>query len=984
MSVELILSSLAWLGLDTHPVPHLNEISKAKKKSEKFICDWDFDWARIRSPLLGLPGCGETTVSGTSIERMAYFGWVWEPGDAVNVSTATKADEADVNLSLWNVGGDGPGMEHARSVLRTWLHSRWRRRLTTEASSWLRKHHDDVDFDEQEWQRNRVAVADCISRAANSTWWEWADGSRLFFWRWPEMWRLEARDGARSYRTGEPTACRRFPKVTVNEPWVIEKDNEKLRKLIARRYIVPGRVHTVVPRFPIKKGEDDIRVVWDLTKNGLNPITFTPTFFLPNASSYVRRLEPGMVAGDFDIGEQFHNYVLHASERRYCGVDLPADLVAEMKAEGFVAERYMKWTRLVFGWQSSPYFALRMHVRGLELATGDPTDSSSAFQWAHIELNFPGDIHYNPASPRIRKVRTDGLPAVDIVSFFDDGRVFGPTQPLVALGLRQVTSRIQALGNQDAARKRREVSLRPGAWAGCIAYTDQGLVRRLTSQEKWEKGKRHIKWIQDHLRQGLEMDRTAFKSCQGFLVHLTGTYDTARPYIHGLFLAENAWRDNRDAEGYCIVLPREERGAIVNDLSDHDDPFEDEIERLQVAAFLGDSITSSLPSDNPPKTVTAVPRLHSDIDALAKFFAGDTPIQVIERPVSGTRCVVFGGGDASGEGFGSLTSPLGMAPLLRRGFWNCLEESSNWREMRNLLDAVREEARLGRLIGCEVWLATDNSTAEASFHKGRSSSPELDAMVLELRLLAIAGNFVLRLVHIPGTRMIELGIDALSRGELQAGALAEATVAKVIPLHLHPLERSEDLLHWLASWVGDDFSIAKPADWFYRAQESRRPDSVPTKTWIWSLPPAAALIALEELGNARLKRHEILKGVVLVPALLRPEWFRRFRKTVDFYFFIPAGSISAWPACMHESLTVGLFFPLLRHRPWDWKRVRFLVPLSIALSGLYKASDASAGDILREFWHARAWVANMPERLVCDLLHHPSWRRFLDFSRNRR
>jgi hypothetical protein len=53
----------------------------------------------------------------------------------------------------------------------------------------------------------------------------------------------------------------------------------------------------------------------------------------------------------------------------------------------------------------------------------------------------------------------------------------------------------------------------------------------------------------------------------------------------------------------------------------------------------------------------------------------------------------------------------------------------------------------------------------------------------------------------------------------------------------------------------------------------------------------AALIALEELGNARLKRHDSLRGLVLVPSLLRPEWFHCFRWTVDFYFFVPAGSI---------------------------------------------------------------------------------------------
>jgi hypothetical protein len=61
---------------------------------------------------------------------------------------------------------------------------------------------------------------------------------------------------------------------------------------------------------------------------------------------------------------------------------------------------------------------------------------------------------------------------------------------------------------------------------------------------------------------------------------------------------------------------------------------------------------------------------------------------------------------------------------------------------------------------------------------------------------------------------------------------------------------------------------------------------------VWSLPPAAALIALEELGSARLKWHDTLRGVVLVPCLLRPELFRRFRRSVEHFFFVPAAGLA--------------------------------------------------------------------------------------------
>jgi hypothetical protein len=140
-----------------------------------------------------------------------------------------------------------------------------------------------------------------------------------------------------------------------------------------------------------------------------------------------------------------------------------------------------------------------------------------------------------------------------------------------------------------------------------------------------------------------------------------------------------------------------------------------------------------------PPTVVLVCRLLSDALALQQIFEGDIPAQVILQPVRGAYSVVYSGGDASGKGFGTLVTPLGMDPLFKMGFWctEFSEKSSNWREFQNLLERLSKEATSGRLVAREVWIATDNSTAEKSFYKGRSTSPELDAMVLELKLIAM-------------------------------------------------------------------------------------------------------------------------------------------------------------------------------------------------------------------------------------------------------
>ena len=200
------------------------------------------------------------------------------------------------------------------------------------------------------------------------------------------------------------------------------------------------------------------------------------------------------------------------------------------------------------------------------------------------------------------------------------------------------------------------------------------------------------------------------------------------------------------------------------------------------------------------------------------------------------------------------------------------------------------------------------------------------------------------------------------------------------------MQRSPSIRTWLHSWLGEKgFRIAQPADWFHSAQQAGDYESAPkTVTWIWDLPPAAALHAIEELGGGRLKRHHILRGVVLIPSLLRHEWMRRFSRVVDFYMTIPAGSIPEWPESMHEPLTVGFYFPLLRYQPWDWKRVPFLVPFGATLLQMFKHRDPSARDNLCQFWASATKAPSLPQRLVSGLLQDPSWRRFLYLSSDKR
>jgi hypothetical protein len=91
----------------------------------------------------------------------------------------------------------------------------------------------------------------------------------------------------------------------------------------------------------------------------------------------------------------------------------------------------------------------------------------------------------------------------------------------------------------------------------------------------------------------------------------------------------------------------------------------------------------------------------------------------------------YGFGNASSGGFGlTVECPNGLHR--RFGLWgrDTEDESSNYRELRNLVEMVEEEALNGHLSNSKLWIFTNNSMAESCFFKGGSSSPLLHELVL--------------------------------------------------------------------------------------------------------------------------------------------------------------------------------------------------------------------------------------------------------------
>ena len=85
----------------------------------------------------------------------------------------------------------------------------------------------------------------------------------------------------------------------------------KLGKNIRRRILEPakGRCKFVIPRHPVPKGTIYIQVVSNCNKYGVNNDIVVPYFSLPTNAKLFRKFVNGTHMEDFDIGEQFHNYL---------------------------------------------------------------------------------------------------------------------------------------------------------------------------------------------------------------------------------------------------------------------------------------------------------------------------------------------------------------------------------------------------------------------------------------------------------------------------------------------------------------------------------------------------------------------------------------------------------------------------------------------------------------------------------------------------
>lgn len=824
-------------------------------------------------------------------------------------------------------------------------------------------------------KKNRIAGLDCIQRSAEATWWEWNAGSRPFFWRWNKSllnkdYTSAMRDGTKVLHDPEKLPSWKRRQRPPNDPSAHVKIKSKLEKFVKRKYLVDQFIESLISFFDVPKAED-VRVVFNGTSSGLNDAVYAPWFPLPTIRSLLRRVEQGTWMGDADIGEMFYNFMLDEDIRKYAGVDVTQYFLDPANSEK-VKKIWKAWCRLVMGFGPSPYLSTQSLLHAKPFILGDRKDSRNPFCWEKVVLNLPGMATYNPTKPVVYKAKADGSLAGDVLVYIDDLRGTGLTEVEGWNGIQQVAKRLNFLGIQNAARKFRTILQEPGPWAGSMVYTSEG-VHVLISKDKWSKTKKILGEMKAELERGKGMNFKKLRSDRGFLIYVTRSYPSMVPYLKGIHLTLSGYLPGRDKDGWKITGVKRREAEAQAKLNHRRSLELSDANRARRSAADDDSLEEDFDYTKCPVTVEPATRLKDDLYALLKLCESEKPVKRLAR-VKHICAVAYGFLDASKAGFGSgVEIPIrdessnftGNKSLnLRFGHWctEAQEQSSNFRELKNLVVAVEKAWKEGKLKEVELFIFTDNEVAERCYYKGTSSNRQLFELILRLRKIEMEGDLILHVIHISGVRMIHCGIDGLSRSDYNEGIAAGKSLESYMDLDKSALTRAPDLMTWVKSWwrseVLGELSLLTPEEWFTFDEEREIGNA------LWVPAPAAAEAAVEQMATWSHSDADSRAHVFICPRLWTCQWRKQANKWCDVSIEIPIRDLEFWGEHTHfEPLLIFIRFPIYSKKPFRIRHEKLFMDkmarnlYEAKLQEGFKGSDWS--NLLRELWEEAGRICGM-------------------------
>ena len=181
-------------------------------------------------------------------------------------------------------------------------------------------------------------------------------------------------------------------------------------------------------------------------------------------------------------------------------------------------------------------------------------------------------------------------------------------------------------------------------------------------------------------------------------------------------------------------------------------------------------------------------------------------------------------------------------------------------------------------------------------------------------------------------------------------------------LHFSAFDHSPSLREWCLDVCGGlgKPRVLTPEGWFTDAHSEG--------VFIWSPPPAAANVVMEQLSLAKHKRPTAFHMVV-VPRLLTGLWRKHLGRATDFYFKLSEGPL--WDNKeMFEPVLVFVSLPIISHLPRFGKRRKLLEELETLLLGprVREAHTPGFRNRVRELLGQSRNLLRLQRYLVCRML----------------
>ena len=183
---------------------------------------------------------------------------------------------------------------------------------------------------------------------------------------------------------------------------------------------------------------------------------------------------------------------------------------------------------------------------------------------------------------------------------------------------------------------------------------------------------------------------------------------------------------------------------------------------------------------------------------------------------------------------------------------------------------------------------------------------------------------------------------------------------KFIPLHLGVLDRSTAFENLVLNHLGTGFKTLVTEEWFEEGHGYGN--------FVWTPPPAACEVVVEQLGKARLKRPELMH-LVFVPCLMTGMWRRWLTRRTDLYLRVDWEEV--WPLdTNYEPLFLFVALPYRSYEPQLSERQVLLDDLFRILSrkGVPKITSGKEWAILCKFLLSARELCPLPWDLVSNVL----------------